>query len=215
MSFTYATLKTAIQDYMENDETTFANNLDVFIKDIEEDILKNVELLSYRKNVTGTAASGTPYLGMPSDYLSAFSLAVISSSIYYYLLLKHPSFMRDYTPNASTTGRPKYYAQFDNDTFIIAPTPDENYTFELHYFYRPDSLTAGASDGTTYLSTNAPNTLLSGCLLQAALFMKVDPAEIAVYQQNYDRELGQLKNWAEGRQTQEEFRYDRIRQQSP
>ena len=125
MSFTYATLKTAIQDYMENDETTFANNLDVFIKDIEEDILKNVELLSYRKNVTGTAASGTPYLGMPSDYLSAFSLAVISSSIYYYLLLKHPSFMRDYTPNASTTGRPKYYAQFDNVTFIIAPTPDE------------------------------------------------------------------------------------------
>ena len=62
MSFTYATLKTAIQDYMENDETTFTNNLDVFIKDIEEDILKNVELLSYRKNVTGTAASGTPYL---------------------------------------------------------------------------------------------------------------------------------------------------------
>ena len=123
--------------------------------------------------------------------------------------------MRDYTPNASTTGRPKYYAQYDNDTFIIAPTPDENYTFELHYFYRPASLTAGASDGTTYLSTNAPNTLLSGCLLQAALFMKVDPAEIAVYQQNYDRELGQLKNWAEGRQTQEEFRYDRIRQQSP
>ena len=116
--------------------------------------------------------------------------------------------MRDYTPNASTTGRPKYYAQFDNDTFIIAPTPDENYTFELHYFYRPASLTAGASDGTTYLSTNAPNALLSGCLLQAALFMKVDPAEIAVYQQNYDRELGQLKNWAEGRQTQEEFRYD-------
>jgi len=215
MSFTYATLKTAIQDYMENDETTFANNLDVFIKDIEEDILKNVELLSYRKNVTGTAASGTPYLGMPSDYLSAFSLAVISSSIYYYLLLKHPSFMRDYTPNASTTGRPKYYAQFDNDTFIIAPTPDENYTFELHYFYRPASLTAGASDGTTYLSTNAPNVLLSGCLLQAALFMKVDPAEITVYQQNYDRELGQLKNWAEGRQTQEEFRYDRRRQQSP
>ena len=86
MSFTYATLKTAIQDYMENDETTFTNNLDVFIKDIEEDILKNVELLSYRKNVTGTATSGSAYLGMPSDYLSSFSLAVISSSIYYYLL---------------------------------------------------------------------------------------------------------------------------------
>ena len=147
MAFTYATLKTAIQDYMDNDETTFANNLDNFIKTTEEDILKNVELNFYRKNVTGTATSGNAYLGVPSDFLAPFSLAVISSSVYYYLLLKHPSFIRDYTPNASTTGQPKYYGEFDNDTFILAPTPDDNYSFELHYFYRPTSLTAGASDG--------------------------------------------------------------------
>ena len=119
MAFTYATLKTAIQDYMDNDETTFANNLDNFIKATEEDILKNVELNFYRKNVTGTATSGSQYLGTPTDFLAPFSLAVINSSVYYYLLLKHPSFMRDYTPNASTTGQPKYYGEFDNDTFIL------------------------------------------------------------------------------------------------
>ena len=95
MAFTYATLKTAIQDYMDNDETTFANNLDNLIKTTEEDILKNVELNFYRKNVTGTATSGNAYLGVPSDFLAPFSLAVISSSVYYYLLLKHPSFIRD------------------------------------------------------------------------------------------------------------------------
>jgi hypothetical protein len=211
MSFTYATLKTAIQDYMEDSGTTFANNLDNFIKVTEEDILKNVELNYYKKNVTGTASSGNAYLGMPSDFLSAFSLAVISSSVYTYLLLKHPSFIRDYTPNASTTGTPKYYADFDNDTFILAPTPDADYSFELHYFYRPNSLTAGASDGTTYLSINAPNVLLSGCLLQAALFMKLDQTEVGTYKQNYDKEMMQFKVWAEGRNTKEEMRYDKTR----
>jgi|TARA_R110002126_G_scaffold290662_1_gene448167 hypothetical protein len=211
MSFTYATLKTSIQDYMEDSGTTFANNLDNFIKVTEEDILKNVELDYYKKNVTGTASSGNAYLGMPSDFLSAFSLAVISSSVYTYLLLKHPSFIRDYTPNASTTGTPKYYADFDNDTFILAPTPDADYSFELHYFYRPNSLTAGASDGTTYLSINAPNVLLSGCLLQAALFMKLDQTEVGTYKQNYDKEMMQFKVWAEGRNTKEEMRYDKTR----
>jgi len=211
MAFTYATLKTAIQDYMENDETTFANNLDNFIKNTEEDILKNVELNYYRKNVTGTATSGSAYLGMPSDFLAPFSLAVISSSVYYYLLLKHPSFMRDYTPNASTTGQPKYYGEFDNDTFILAPTPDDNYTFELHYFYRPTSLTAGAADGTTYLSNNMPNVMLAGSLLQAAIFMKLDAAEIGTYKQNYAKELTQLKSWAEGKTTTEQMRYDKTR----
>jgi len=211
MAFTYATLKTAIQDYMENDETTFANNLDNFIKNTEEDILKNVELNYYRKNVTGTATSGSQYLGTPSDFLAPFSLAVINSSVYYYLLLKHPSFMRDYTPNASTTGQPKYYGEFDNDTFILAPTPDDNYTFELHYFYRPTSLTAGASDGTTYLSNNMPNVMLAGSLLQAAIFMKLDAAEIGTYKQNYAKELAQLKSWAEGKTTKEEMRYDKTR----
>ena len=211
MAFTYATLKTAIQDYMDNDETTFANNLDNFIKTTEEDILKNVELNFYRKNVTGTATSGSAYLGMPSDFLAPFSLAVISSSVYYYLLLKHPSFIRDYTPNASTTGQPKYYGEFDNDTFILAPTPDDNYSFELHYFYRPTSLTAGASDGTTYLSTNMPNVMLSGSLLQAAIFMKLDAAETGTYKQNYEQDIMQLKSWAEGKTTKEEMRYDKTR----
>ena len=182
-----------------------------YIKATEEDILKNVELNFYRKNVTGTATSGSAYLGMPTDFLAPFSLAVISSSVYYYLLLKHPSFIRDYTPNASTTGQPKYYGEFDNDTFILAPTPDDNYSFELHYFYRPTSLTAGASDGTTYLSTNMPNVMLSGSLLQAAIFMKLDAAETGTYKQNYDQDIMQLKSWAEGKTTKEEMRYDKTR----
>ena len=79
MSFTYSGLKTAIQNYMDNDETTFTNTLDTFIKLSEEKILKTVQLDEFRKNVTGTAASGGTYLGKPSDYLDPLSLAVLDS----------------------------------------------------------------------------------------------------------------------------------------
>ena len=207
MSFTYDTLKTAIQDYSESAETTFVTNLPLFIKEAEERILKTVELPVFRKNVTGTATSGTPYLGSPTDFLSPFSLAVISSSVYTYLWFKHVSFIRDYTPNASTTGAPLYYAQFDDDTFILAPTPDADYTFELHYKYRPASLTAGASDGTTWLSTNAPDAMLYGSLVEAANFLK-SPEESAMYEQRFQGGVMGLKKLGESYGVRDEFRYD-------
>ena len=165
MSWTYSTLKTAIQDYAESTESSFVTHLDDFIKTAEERILKAVQLDDFIKNVTGTATSGSAYLGAPTDFLAPFSLAVIdSSSNFNYLKLKQPSFIRDYTPASSTTGEPKYYAEFDDNTFILAPTPNSNYTFELHYFYRPSSLTSAGDSGTTWLSTNAPNAMLYGAL---------------------------------------------------
>ncbi len=103
--------------------------------------------------------------------------------------------MRSYKPTTtgSVTGRPKYYAEFDSDSFIIAPTPDSNYTFELHYFYRPASLTAAGDSGSTWLSTNAPIALLYACLTEAAIFLKMDPAEIATYDQRFESALARLK----------------------
>ena len=74
----------------------------------------------FRKNVTGTATASNTYLSTPSDFLASYSLAVISSSVYSYLLFKHVSFIRDYTPNASTTGTPKYYALFDDNTVYVS-----------------------------------------------------------------------------------------------
>ena len=165
MSFTLAPLKTAVQDYCETSETTFVSTLPTFIKEAEERILKNVEMPVFRKNQTGTLGTRNTYLSTPDDFLSSYSLAVISSSVYSYLLFKHVSFIRDYTPNASTTGTPKYYALFDDNTFILAPTPDSTYTVELHYKYRPASLTAGADSGTTWISDNAPDALLYGTLV--------------------------------------------------
>tara|TARA_A100001388_G_scaffold58435_1_gene40318 strand:+ start:389 stop:1024 length:636 start_codon:yes stop_codon:yes gene_type:complete len=207
MSFTLATLKTAVQDYCETSETTFVSTLPTFIKEAEERILKNVEMPVFRKNQTGTLGSGNTYLSTPDDFLSSYSLAVISSSVYSYLLFKHVSFIRDYTPNASTTGLPKYYALFDDNTFILGPTPDSTYTVELHYKYRPASLTAGADSGTTWISDNAPDALLYGTLVEAATFLKI-PEEVPMYQQRFDMALQNLKRLGEGYGARDEYRYD-------
>jgi|TARA_R110002110_G_scaffold283586_1_gene497771 hypothetical protein len=207
MSFTYATLKTAIQNYCETSETTFDANLPVFIKEAEERILKNVDMPVFRKNVTGSASTGNTYLESPSDFLAPYSLAVISSSVYSYLLLKHVSFIRDYTPNSSTTGLPKYYALFDDTTFLLGPTPDADYTFELHYKFRPASLTVGAESGTTWLSDNAPDALLYGSLVEASTFLKVQE-ESAQYEQRFKEAVGALARFGEGYGVRDEYRDD-------
>ena len=216
MSFTYAQLKTAIQDYSDYSETSFVNNLDNFIKTAEEKILKTVQLPVFRKNVTGTATSSNTYLATPSDFLSPYSLALIdSSSNYNYLLLKHVSFIRDYTPNASTTGEPLYYALFDDDTFILAPTPNSNYTFELHYYYRPNSLTSLASDGKTWLSDNAPNAMLYGALVEASVYMKQDPNTISLYESKFQEALVLLKSLGEFKNMRDESRNDSVKLTPP
>ena len=142
MSFTYTELKQAIQDYTENDETTFVRNLPLFIKNTEERILKNVQLSLFRKNVAGSMSKDNKFLAVPSDFLAPFSLSFTQEDgNYFFLDFKVSDFLQVYTPNAATTGPPKYYGVFDVDNFIIAPTPNVNYNAELHYFYRPESLT--------------------------------------------------------------------------
>jgi len=212
MSFTYSGMKTAIQNYMDSSETTFTNTLDTFIKQAENRIFNTIELNVFRKNVTGTAASGNPYLSSPSDFVAPLSLAVLNSdSEYTYLLLKHPSFMRNYIKTAATTGVPKYYGQFDDDTFILAPTPNANLTFELHYLYQPASLTAAGDSGTTWISDNTPDLLLYGSLVEASIFLKQDLNETNMFEQRFQENLVRVTNLMEGRSTRDENRFDKQR----
>ena len=156
MSFTFDQLKTAIQDYAENDETSFVTNLPVFIRQAEERILKNVQLSLFKKNASGNMTLGNQFLACPSDFLSPFSLSFTdASSNKVFLDFKDADFVQSFNPNPATTGNPRFYAVFDVDNFIIGPTPDAARAVELHYFYRPTSLTAGSGSGTTWLSENA------------------------------------------------------------
>jgi len=210
MSFTYATLKTAIQNYTENDETTFTNNLAVFIKNAEERVLKNAHLSLFRKNATGSMASSNQYLACPSDFLAPFSLSYTSSSVKSFLEFKDVNFIQTFNPNSGTTGSPRYYAQFDVDNFILAPTPDSSYTSELHYFYRPASLTAGDDDGTTWLSTNASQGLLYGCLIEAYTYMKGEPDLMQQYEKRFTEAMVALKLLGESREATDEYRTGQV-----
>ena len=206
MSFTYATLKTAIQDYADNAETTFVNNLPNFIKATEEKIFKSIDLEIFRKNVTSALTSSDQFLTVPADLLAPFSLQITASGSESFLLQKDVNFLREYTPNSSTTGLPKYYARFDQDNFILAPTPNSNYAVELHYYYRPTSLTAGAESGTTWLSTNAPFALLYGSLVEAYFFMKGEADVLAQYEKNFTFYLSRLKDLGEARENTDGYR---------
>jgi|TARA_R110000787_G_scaffold260850_1_gene366094 hypothetical protein len=210
--FTYSGLKTAVQNYLDNTETTFTSTLNTFIETAEERILKAVQLPVFRKNVTGDLTDGLPYLGTPTDFLSPFSLALIdSNSNYSYLLLKHVSWIRDYTPASTTTGEPLYYAIFDDDTFILAPTPTSGLTCELHYYYRPNSLTSVGADNQTWLSENAPNAMLYGSLVEGAVFMKASPDTIMLYEQKFQEALAMLKLLGEFKDVRDEARHDQIK----
>ena len=209
MSFTYTTLKQAIQDYTNNTETLFVNNLDRFIQQSEERIFKNVNLPAFKKNVTGTSTAGNEFHSTPSDFIAPFSLAADNSGLEH-LMFRDLPFIRESYPDANTTGLPKYYSLFDEDSMIMAPTPSNDFRFELSYFYRPDSITV-SSDGTSWLGTNAPNALLYGALVEAYTFMKGSPDVMQNYQQRFEAAIDRLKNVGEGKDTKDNFRSGPVR----
>jgi hypothetical protein len=208
---TYSELKSLIQDYLQNSEATFVADLPNIIKQAEERILKSVQLPVFRKNVSGTFTSGNQYLSTPTDFLDNFSLSFTSSGSQTFLLFKDVNFIREAYPDSSTTGSPKHYALFDDTTFIVGPTPDSGYSVELHYFYRPNSITVGADSGTTWLSTNAENALLYASLLEGYIYMKGEADLISVYNDRYIQAMQRLKNLAEGENTTDDFRDDVLR----
>ena len=210
MAFTFTTLKTAIQDYTDNTETTFVNQLPRFILNAEERILKECQLDDFRKNVSGTVTQSGKFLTKPTDFLAPFSLSVVNSSNNEFLRYKHVTFIQDYTPDPTTTGVPKYYGDWDENSFILAPTPDGNYAAELHYFYRPQSITA-SDDGTSWLGTNAELCLLYGSLMEAYTFMKGETELLTLYNGRFQESLQWLKNLGEAEQTQDQYRYDVVR----
>lgn len=210
MAFTYTTLKQTIQDYLETTETTFVSNLPNIITQAEERILKEIQLPDFRKNVTGSLSADNQYLSTPTDYLAIYSLAVDNSG-YEYLLNKDVNFVREAYPVSTVTGVPKYYAIFNETTIIVAPTPSSSFNVELHYFYRPESITVAAS-GTSWLGDNAENALLYGSLVESYTFLKGDPDLLQLYKVQYDEAVNRLKTLGEGYGTTDSYRSGAVRQ---
>ena len=181
MSFTYTTLKNALQDYTQNTETSFVSNMPLFVRLGEERILKSVQLNLFQKNVSGTVTANNQFLNVPSDFLAPLSLSITSSNNLEFLEFKSLEFVQAFNPNSATTGTPRYYAQFDLNNFILAPTPNSGYTATLSYFYRPTSLTQSNFSVTmtnvsgTFTSSD---TLTGGTSNQTAPVKKVDSSTL-------------------------------------
>ena len=214
----YATLVETIQAYTENDfpdtagsgGLTSAEQVATFVEQAEQRLYNNVQLLELRKNVTGNATAANKYLSVPSDWLANFSLAVIdpTSGAYEYLLNKDVNFIREAFPYPASTGKPTHYAMFDQNSYILGPTPDDDYEMELHYFYYPQSIVTA---GTSWLGDNFSSALLYGSLLEAYTFMKGEADVLAKYQERYNEALAQLKELSEGKNRQDMYRTTQIR----
>jgi len=209
-AWTYATLVQAIKDFTQYDETTFNTNIPTFIQNAEERILFAVDLTSFRKNQTGTLTSSNKYLAVPSDYISTFSLSVTSGGSKTFLLQKDVEYLQEYNPT-DATGIPKYYAIFDINTFILAPVPSSALAVELHYYYRPQSLTDTSGSTTTWISQYAQEALLYGSLVEAYIYMKGEADLIALYDKRLNEALARLKNFGEGREDVDAYRDGLIR----
>lgn len=208
---TYSQLVAEIQSYTENTFTT--TDINTFITQAEQRIYNSVQLPALRKNVTGTTTSGNKYLAMPNNWLATFSLAVINAANEYtYLLNKDVNFIRQSFPDTDSDfyGTPAYYAVFDQNSFILGPTPDASYAVELHYFYYPESITTVAG-GTTWLGDNFSSSLLYGSLLEAYTYMKGEADVMNTYKARYDEAMLLLKQLSDGKDRQDAYRSGQVR----
>lgn len=221
----YQELFETIKGYVEDDfpntswtdsagtgTTTFTSTeqVDTFIRQAEQRIYNSVQILALRKNVTGTTSAGNKYLSTPSDWLANFSLAVIDPTTggYEYLLNKDVNFIREAFPYPATTGKPTHYAYFDEDSYILGPTPDASYAVELHYFYYPTSI---VDAGTSWLGDNFDSVLLYGAMLEAYTFMKGEKDVLDNYVARYNEALAMLKQLSEGKNRQDMYRTPQAR----
>ena len=227
----YSELVAAIQTYTENnfptitlaDSSTVSSTtqLNRFIQQAEQRIYNMVQFPSLRRNVTGTATTGNKYLSCPNDFLAVYSIAVIDADDNYeYLLNKDVNFIRQAYPNTGATyyGLPKYYALFgptvsgvtiSNElSFILGPTPDDNYSIELHYYYYPESIVTAT---TTWLGDNFDSVLLYGSLVEAYTFMKGESDMIALYDGKYKEALALAQRMGDGLERSDAYRSGQYR----
>lgn len=204
---TYDELVYAIESTTENSYAK--EDVDRFIDLAEQTIYNVVQLPALRKNVMGNFTAGNKYLATPSDFLTSYSLAVVDGNgEYTYLLNKDVNFIREAYPNPTDLGLPQHYSYFDENTFLVGPTPDASYTTELHYFYYPESIVTA---GSTWLGTEFDSALLNTSLLEAARFMKAEQDIVALYQNMSSQSIALLKNLADGKLRQDAYRSGQVR----
>ena len=212
MAVTYTQLQTAVEDTTEN--TFSATDFATLTRLAEQKIYQTVQLPILRKDATLALTAGNRNLSLPSDFLAAYSLAlVLASGAYEFLLNKDVNFMRESYPNPTTQGQPKYYALDGTATtliqkIILGPTPNAALNVELNYFYQPESIVAA---GSTWLGNNFESVLINAVLVEAARFMKAEQDVVQLYQSQFNDSILLLKNLGDGKNRMDAYRSGQVR----
>jgi hypothetical protein len=201
-----------IQDYTNNVESTFLADIPTFVQTAEQRIYNSVQIPAIRKNQTGTMTAGNQYLLLPTDWLATFSLAIVDTTqtpnTYLYLIDKDVNFIREAYPAVTATATPNYFSQFDYQTLLVGPTPDQNYPVELHYYYYPTSIVTA---GSSWLGNNFPEVLLYGSLREAYIFMKGEADVLEMYEKKYMEGMARLKQLGDGKNRRDAYRDGQVR----
>jgi hypothetical protein len=202
---TYDELVTNLRNYTEVDANVFSTPvINTFITMAENRILRDIDLDVFKLEAAGNMTSGNKFLTAPSDILTHRYMMITSGTNQIFLDFRDTSYMKEYWPNGATTGIPKYYSVWDQNTFYVAPTPNANFSVELGYIYRPAQLSPATP--TTWISTNAPEALLYACLIQAYSYTK-GPLEMLQYFENsYKQAVQGLGIEQQGRRRRDEYR---------
>ena len=207
---TYDELVTNIRNYTEVDANVFTNAvINTFILMTENRILRDIDLDVFKLEATANLTSGNKFLSTPSDILTHRYMMITSGTNQIFLDFRDTSFMKEYWANGAQTGIPKYYSVWDQNTFYVAPTPASSYVVELGYIYKPAQLSS--ANTTTWVSINAPEALLYGCLVQAYSYTKGPPDMISFFNNSYKEAIQGLGIEQQGRRRRDEYRDGMIR----
>ena len=207
---TYDELVTNIRNYTEVNSNVFTSSvINTFITMAENQILREIDLDVFKVEATTNMTSGNKFLSAPNDILTHRYIMITSGTNQVFLDFRDTSFMKEYWPNGSSTGTPKYYSVWDQNTFYLAPTPNANFVVELGYIYRPAQLSS--TNPTTWISTNAPEALLYACLIQAYSYTKGPDNMLQYFTNSYRQAIQGLGIEQQGRRRRDEYRDGMIR----
>jgi len=209
---TYDELVTNIRNYMETDSNVLSNPvINTFILMTENKILREIDLEVFRQNSLGTLTAGDKFLTMPDDILTHRYMLVknVQTNVENFLDFRDVSFLKEYWEDSTIIGIPKYYAVWNQNTFLVAPTPNASLTVELGYIRKPAGLSA--TNQNTWLSINAPEVLLYGCLVQAYSYTKGPLDMLGYFTNSYQQAIAGLGIEQQGRRRRDEYRDGLIR----
>ena len=217
MAYTLTNLQDDIRNYTEVDSGVLSTSvLDTIIKNAENRIYREVDSDDNRFYATSNLQSGNRYVTIPSD-LRAIRYVQLkdSSNNQVFLDKRDTSFMTEYYNTPSTaSGLPKYYANWDANFWVVAPTPNATFEVTLAYIKQPTSITdSSVSSSGTYVSNKYQDLLLYACLVEAYGYLKGPPDLIQYYEQSYQRAAKSYSIEQEGRRRRDEWQDGAIRAQ--